>query len=197
MSVYVHMTKMPMQWLILCKLRMFVFIIHDSDARSKGNGLPLGANACRSTLTGIATAKKQEGLSREGGCIAFVLWMRSKLWSSVFPASKPLPPREGMKLKASERLACLSSHLWLSSYPSGAVLVAAVSKTWWWQTCFQGSAQYCLQGGSSPPPCFQEQNSANLNGVGDESWTKVEWATQAEVYINFHHQHHFSDKPYL
>ena len=79
MLVYVHITEMPTQWLILCKLWMFVFIIHGSDARRKGSGLPLGANACRSTFTGIAMAKNQEGLSREGGCVAFVLWMRSRL----------------------------------------------------------------------------------------------------------------------
>lgn len=48
-----------------------------------------------------------------------------------------------------------------------------------------------------PCPCFLGRNSANLNGVGDESWTKAEWATHAKVYINFHHQHHFSDKLYL
>lgn len=73
MLVPVRVTEMPTQWLIFCKLPMFVFIMQGSHARRKGSGLSLGANTYRSALNGIAMTKNWEELSREAGCVALVL----------------------------------------------------------------------------------------------------------------------------
>lgn len=58
----VHVTEMGVQWLMLCKPPVFVYMICGGDARRKGKGLPLGVNTCRTALAGIVIAKNPKGL---------------------------------------------------------------------------------------------------------------------------------------
>lgn len=139
---------MGMQWLTLCKLPVFVFIVHGGDARRKGKGrckVASWSQQMQSSSYWNGNGKKSEEKGLEGmlplGFCCLCTVKEVQALKQCFSFLQTTTTKKRHEIKGST--GADPSLLWLSPHLNSAVLLVAVLKTQWQRTCFQSSAQYC------------------------------------------------------